>query len=85
MSWLVTDAAHWALALIPVLVMLAIFIWLDAFALMSLREVTLLLLAGGLGASPHGRSAGVSSTRCRSAFPSTAGSSRPGSKRRSRP
>ncbi len=30
--------------------MLAIFIWLDAFALMSLREVSLLLLAGGLGA-----------------------------------
>src|SRR6478672_4765384 len=50
MSWLVADAVHWALALIPVLVMLAIFIWLDAFALMSLREVTLLLVAGGLGA-----------------------------------
>ena len=50
MSWLVADAVHWALALIPVLVMLAIFIWLDAFALMSSREVTLLLVAGGLGA-----------------------------------
>src|SRR6478672_12427344 len=50
MSWLVADAVHWALALIPVLVMLAIFIWLDAFALMSFREILLLLILGGLGA-----------------------------------
>ena len=34
-GWPFTDAAHWALALLPVLIMLAIFIWLDAFALMS--------------------------------------------------
>ena len=50
MTWLLTDALHWGLALVPVLVLLAIFIWLDAFALMSLREVLLLLLLGGVGA-----------------------------------
>lgn len=43
-------AAHWAIALIPVLVLLAIFVWLDAFKLMNLAEVLLLLLAGGLAA-----------------------------------
>lgn len=43
-----TEGAHWALALLPVLVLLGIFVWLDAFALMSLREVVLLLLLGGI-------------------------------------
>ncbi len=50
MVWLLTEAAHWGLALIPVLVLLAIFVWLDAFALMSLREILFLLLLGGIGA-----------------------------------
>src|SRR3954453_12886940 len=44
------DSAHWGLALVPVLVLLAIFVWLDAFELMSLREILLLLLLGGLAA-----------------------------------
>lgn len=42
--------AHWGLALVPVLVMLGMFIWLDAFKLMNLKEVLLLLGLGGLGA-----------------------------------
>src|SRR5689334_21886934 len=44
------EALHWAVALIPVLVLLGIFVWLDAFALMSLKEVLLLLLLGAIGA-----------------------------------
>src|SRR6185369_5422309 len=49
-SILIIDALHWGVALIPVLVMLALFVWLDAFALMSLREVLILLLLGAIGA-----------------------------------
>jgi RsiW-degrading membrane proteinase PrsW (M82 family) len=45
-----THAAHWGLALIPVLVLLTIFVWLDAFKLMSLKEILVLLVLGGLGA-----------------------------------
>ena len=41
------QAAHWGLALIPVLVMLTIFIWLDSFKLMSLSEIMMLLFMGG--------------------------------------
>ena len=50
MAWLLTEAAHWGLALVPVLVLLAIFNWLDAFRLMSLGEILILLVLGGLGA-----------------------------------
>jgi RsiW-degrading membrane proteinase PrsW (M82 family) len=50
MTELLTQALHWSVALIPVLVLLAVFIWLDAFKLMSLREVLVLLVLGGLGA-----------------------------------
>ena len=50
MSLLLAQGIHWGVALIPVLVLLAVFIWLDAFALMSLGEVLILLLLGGLGA-----------------------------------
>jgi RsiW-degrading membrane proteinase PrsW (M82 family) len=46
MPALLADAAHWGLALVPVLVMLAVFIWLDAFKLMRLGEVLVLLLLG---------------------------------------
>ena len=46
-----TEAAHWGLALVPVLVMLAVFVWLDAFKLMNLREILVLLAAGALGAA----------------------------------
>ena len=47
---LIAQAAHWGLALVPVLVLLAIFTWLDAFALMRFREILVLLLLGGLAA-----------------------------------
>lgn len=50
MEWFLTEAAHWALALVPVLILLAIFAWLDAFKLMSWKEICLLLVLGGLGA-----------------------------------
>jgi len=43
------DIVHWTVALIPVLVMLGIFIWLDAFALMSRGEVLVLLALGSAG------------------------------------
>jgi len=47
---LLTQAAHWGLALIPVLVLLAVFVWLDAFKLVSFREILSLLAVGALGA-----------------------------------
>ena len=50
MDWLIVGSAHWALALLPVLVLLGVFVWLDVFALMRPRELLLLLLLGGLGA-----------------------------------
>src|SRR6478609_1673411 len=50
MDLLLTQSVHWGVALIPVLVMLGLFVWLDAFALMDLKEVLILLLLGALGA-----------------------------------
>jgi RsiW-degrading membrane proteinase PrsW (M82 family) len=50
MPQLLTETAHWGLALIPVLLLLSLFVWLDAFKLMRLREILLLLLLGGIGA-----------------------------------
>ena len=50
MGALVTEGLHWGLALLPVLVLLAVFVWLDAFALMSFKEIAVLLVLGGLGA-----------------------------------
>jgi RsiW-degrading membrane proteinase PrsW (M82 family) len=50
MSWLLAEAGHWGLALVPVLVLLAVFIWLDAFELMNKREVLTLLVLGGFSA-----------------------------------
>src|SRR6476469_1570259 len=50
MAQLWIQSAHLGLALFPVLILLSIFNWLDAFKLMSLREILVLLLAGGLGA-----------------------------------
>jgi RsiW-degrading membrane proteinase PrsW (M82 family) len=50
MALVLAEAAHWGLALVPVLVLLALFVWLDAFKLMSFREIVLLLLLGGLAA-----------------------------------
>jgi len=51
MQPLLMEAAHWGLALIPVLVLLAVFEWLDAFELVSFRETLVLLLLGGIAAS----------------------------------
>ena len=50
MQTLLIEAAHWGLALIPVLVLLAVFDWLDAFELMSFREILILLVIGGFAA-----------------------------------
>ena len=45
---ILADAAHWGLALVPVLILLAVFVWLDAFKLMNLREILTLLVLGGI-------------------------------------
>ncbi len=50
MTALLVEAAHWGLALIPVLVLLAVFDWLDAFKLMNMKEISALLLMGGIAA-----------------------------------
>ena len=44
------EILHWGVALVPVLVLLAIFTWLDSFRLMSLSEIFFLLVAGGIAA-----------------------------------
>ena len=44
------QAFHWALALVPVLLLLAIFVSFDAFKLMSLKEILVLLVLGALAA-----------------------------------
>jgi RsiW-degrading membrane proteinase PrsW (M82 family) len=50
MPTLLIEAAHWGLALIPVLVLLGVFEWLDAFKLMNLKEILILLVLGGFAA-----------------------------------
>jgi RsiW-degrading membrane proteinase PrsW (M82 family) len=50
MQYLLIEAAHWGLALIPVLILLAVFDWLDAFELVSFREISVLLFLGGIAA-----------------------------------
>ena len=45
------EIIDWSLALVPVLVMLAMFIWLDVFKLMTLWETLGLLLLGGVTAA----------------------------------
>jgi RsiW-degrading membrane proteinase PrsW (M82 family) len=50
MGALLPELAHWGVALIPVLILLAVFVWLDAFELMSFREIVVLLLLGGFAA-----------------------------------
>src|SRR4029450_4240219 len=44
------EAVDWAVALVPVLVMLVLFIWLDVFKLMTMWETIGLLLLGALTA-----------------------------------
>lgn len=50
MTHLLAHSAHWGLALVPVLLMLGLFVWLDAFKLMTLGEILVLLLLGGVAA-----------------------------------
>lgn len=50
MSLLLAQAAHWGLALIPVMVLLGLFVWLDAFKLTGFRDILLLLVLGGIAA-----------------------------------
>jgi RsiW-degrading membrane proteinase PrsW (M82 family) len=50
MHELLIQATHWALALVPVLVLLTVFVWLDAFKLMTLGEVLVLLVLGAIAA-----------------------------------
>jgi protease PrsW len=50
MTLFMSQFGHWGLALIPVLILLAIFTWLDAFKLMSLKEILVLLVLGGIAA-----------------------------------
>jgi hypothetical protein len=57
MSWILTEGLHWGVALIPVLVLLAVFVWLDAFALMSLNEVLVLPSLADWPRCSHGPSA----------------------------
>jgi RsiW-degrading membrane proteinase PrsW (M82 family) len=47
MTGYLAESAHWGVALVPVLIMLGVFIWLDAFKLMNLKEILVLLLLGG--------------------------------------
>lgn len=47
---LLAESAHWAVALVPVLVLLGVFVWLETFKLMNMREILLLLVLGGLSA-----------------------------------
>ena len=83
MTELWIQSAHWGLALFPVLILLAIFVWLDAFKLMSLKEILILLL-GGLGALAAWPVAGQFLDTLRSALTATADTSRRGSRKRSR-
>jgi RsiW-degrading membrane proteinase PrsW (M82 family) len=50
-AMIAAEAAHWGLALVPVLILLTVFVWLDTFKLMSFREIALLLGLGGLCAA----------------------------------
>ena len=50
MTLFLSQFSHWGLALIPVLLLLALFTWLDAFKLMSFREILVLLILGGVAA-----------------------------------
>ncbi|HEU4704606.1 MAG TPA: PrsW family glutamic-type intramembrane protease, partial [Sphingomicrobium sp.] len=47
---MVGEIIDWSVALIPVLVMVALFIWLDVFKLMTFTETMVLLLLGGVAA-----------------------------------
>jgi RsiW-degrading membrane proteinase PrsW (M82 family) len=50
MTALLAQSLHWSLAIIPVLLLLGLFVWLDAFRLMSFGEILGLLLLGAIAA-----------------------------------
>ena len=47
----IADIIDWSIALVPVLLLTAVFIWLDVFKLMTLWETLGLLLMGGIAAA----------------------------------
>ena len=51
MPIILTEAVHWGVALLPVLVLLVVFEWLDVFALMNRQETLGLLLLGAIAAA----------------------------------
>ncbi len=50
MPGIFAESAHWAVALVPVLVLLGVFVWLETFKLMNFKEILFLLALGGLSA-----------------------------------
>jgi RsiW-degrading membrane proteinase PrsW (M82 family) len=50
MADVLAESVHWAVALVPVLVLLGAFVWLETFKLMNFGEILLLLALGGLSA-----------------------------------
>ena len=44
------ELLDWSLALVPVMLMIGLFVWLDVFKLTSFKEIVLLLLLGGVAA-----------------------------------
>jgi RsiW-degrading membrane proteinase PrsW (M82 family) len=50
MGTLLPEILHWGVALVPVILLLAMFVWLDAFELMNFGEILTLLVLGGLAA-----------------------------------
>ena len=85
MTTYLVEALHWGVALVPVLIMLGIFIWLDAFKLMNLKEILVLLLLGGVCAIAAYPVSGRLIDVLPIGFRTTAGLSRRGSRKRSRP
>ena len=84
MQSLLIEVSHWGLALIPVLVLLAVFDWLDAFELVNFKEILILLLLGGVAALLSWPVSGRLLDTLPIGFRSIAGSSRRGSRKRSR-
>jgi RsiW-degrading membrane proteinase PrsW (M82 family) len=50
MADLPAESLHWAIAVVPVLILLSAFVWLETFKLMSFGEILLLLTLGGISA-----------------------------------
>nr|MBA2770602.1 hypothetical protein [Sphingomonas sp.] len=46
----IAETIDWSVALVPVLLLVALFVWLDVFKLMQLSEIGVLLLLGAVAA-----------------------------------